>query len=155
MLTFMPVKTADDIIKELIELKNEQSILRIKENNGSGEVVVISIGSSEATQEIRQALAMGADRGILVKTDIEADPESVTQVLIKIIEEETPDIVILGKQAVDDDSNQVGQLLAEYMNWGQACFASKVELINNNSAVEVTKSSIVKSYTIWGSSYSI
>ena len=126
------------VINPFDEIAVEEA-LRIKEKNGSGEVVVISIGNPEATQEIRQALAMGADRGILIKTENEADPESVTQILIKVIEEENPDLVILGKQAVDDDSNQVGQLLAEYMNWGQACFASEVELINDNSAVKVVR----------------
>ena len=93
------------------------------------EIIVVAIGEDEATKEIRTALAMGAHRGILVDLEeSELDSDLVAQILKKIVEDEEPDLVIMGKQAVDGDSNQVGQLLAEYLGWPQATFAYKVEL---------------------------
>lgn len=103
-----------------------EEALRLKAAHG-GEVVVASIGVPDAAQQIRHALAMGADRGILVKTDQELDPDAVARVLHKVIAEESPELVLMGKQATDDDANQVGQLLAGYLGWPQATFASKVE----------------------------
>ena len=102
-----------------------EEALRLKKTH-DGEVVVASIGPKEATQQIRQGLAMGADRGILVVAE-ELDPDGVARILGKIIEDEKPDLVIMGKQATDDDANQAGQLLAGYLGWPQATFASKLE----------------------------
>ena len=106
------------------EIAIEEAI-RIKEKAG-GEVVVVSIGAAESTKEIRSGLAMGADRGVLIKADEMVDPPTVAAALKVVIDEEKPDLVLLGKQAVDGDNNQVGQMLADLMDWPQACFASKV-----------------------------
>lgn len=102
-----------------------EEALRLTKAHG-GEVVVVSIGDKDATQQIRQALAMGAQRGILV-TAGELDSDAVARVLQKLVEKESPDLVIMGKQATDDDANQAGQLLAGYLGWPQATFASKTE----------------------------
>ena len=112
-----------------------EEALRIKEDKG-GEVVVIGIGSEKAQTEIRYGLSMGADRGIHVSETGYIDSEVVARILKSIVEKEAPDLVILGKQAVDDDNNQVAQLLAEYLGWGQACFASKIEIHENTARVE-------------------
>ncbi|RME29336.1 MAG: electron transfer flavoprotein subunit beta/FixA family protein [Deltaproteobacteria bacterium] len=115
-----------------------EEALRIKEKLG-GEVVVASIGPQDATKEIRSALAMGAERGILVKTDQPLDPYVVAQVLVKLVEEEKPDLILMGKQAVDGDNNQTGQMLAEMLGVGQACFASKVEISEDGKKATVTR----------------
>ncbi len=109
--------------------------LRIKEAKG-GEVVIVSIGSEEAQFEIRSGLAMGGDRGILVITEEEPDSDAVARILVKLVEEEKPDIVLMGKQAVDVDDNQSAQILAEYLGWGQACFASKIEIEESKAKVD-------------------
>jgi electron transfer flavoprotein beta subunit len=96
-----------------------------------GEVVVVSIGKPECVEQIRQGLAMGGDRGIWVKTDTVLDADAASRLLVKIVEKEKPDLVILGKQAIDDDQNQTGQLLAERLGWGQATFASKNESLES------------------------
>ena len=100
-----------------------EEALRLAKAHG-GEVVVCSIGTKDATQQIRQALAMGAQRGILVLAG-ELDSDAVARVLAKLVEKEAPDLVLMGKQATDDDANQAGQLLAGYLGWPQATFASK------------------------------
>lgn len=115
------------------EIAVEES-LRIVEDKG-GEVVIVGIGNEDAQYEIRSCLAMGATRGILVKTEEALDADAIARILVKLVEEETPDIVFLGKQAVDNDDNQTAQLLAEYLSWGQACFASKVEIADNKAKV--------------------
>ena len=99
-----------------------EEAIRLKEANG-GEVVVVSIGPASATKEIRTALAMGGDRGILVETDAELDSDAVARVLAEVVRAESPDIVVMGKQSVDSDRNQAGQLLAAYLGWPQATFA--------------------------------
>ena len=105
-----------------------EEAIKIKEKMG-GEVVVLSIGPQEAINNMRTALAMGADRGILVEaTDEQLDSDLTARIIVEMVKKENPDIVIMGKQAVDGDSGQVGQLVAEYMGWPQACFASKVEV---------------------------
>ncbi len=103
-----------------------EEALRLKEKHG-GEVVVASIGGDKAVTEIRAALAMGADRGILVRHDGPLDPVVVAAVLAKLFAQEKPDLVLLGKQSIDDDQNQVGQYLAEMIGLAQATFASKTE----------------------------
>ena len=112
-----------------------EEALRIQENLDDVEVVAIAIGDEEATKEVRTALAMGADRGILVECDeSELDSDLVAQILIKVVAQEKPDLIIMGKQAVDGDSNQVGQLLAEYLGWPQATFAYAIELEDETGA---------------------
>jgi len=120
------------IVNPFDEIAVEEA-LRIKEKAG-GEVVIVTIGPKDATQQVRAALAMGADRGILIEAD-DLDPDAVAHVLMKVVENESPDLVLIGKQAIDDDSSQVGQLLAEYMGWGQACFASKVEMADGKATI--------------------
>ena len=103
-----------------------EEALRLKEQGKVGEVVCVSIGPAQAAETIRTALAMGADRGILVKTDASVEPLAVAKILKAAVTEEKPDLVILGKQAIDDDSNQTGQMLAALLGWPQGTFASKV-----------------------------
>ncbi|MFT0893178.1 electron transfer flavoprotein subunit beta/FixA family protein [Pseudochelatococcus sp. G4_1912] len=114
-----------------------EEALRLKEAGKATEVIVVSIGPTQATETIRTGLAMGADRGILVKAEGRVEPLAVAKVLAKIVEQEKPDLVILGKQAIDDDSNQTGQMLGALLGWAQGTFASKVELGSN--AVDVTR----------------
>lgn len=108
--------------------------LRIKEAIG-GEVVVVTIANEEAQVDIKGALAMGADRGILILVEEDVDSDAVARILVNMIKREKPDIVLMGKQAVDVDDGQVPQLLAEYLNWGQACFASKIEIQERTARV--------------------
>lgn len=114
-----------------------EEALRLKEAGKATEVVVVSIGPAQATETIRTGLAMGADRGILVKAEGRVEPLAVAKVLAKIVEQEKPDMVILGKQAIDDDSNQTGQILGALLGWPQGTFASKVEL--GSGSVDVTR----------------
>jgi len=106
--------------------------LRLKERHG-GEVVVASIGGEKCVTEIRSALAMGVDRGVHVTHDGPLDPGVVASLLWKLVEQERPDLVILGKQSVDDDQNQTGQILAEKLGWGQATNASKTESLESDA----------------------
>jgi electron transfer flavoprotein beta subunit len=108
-----------------------EEALRLRDANMPSEVVAVSAGPAAAQAEIRSALAMGADRGILVKHDGFLDSDAVARLLHKIIEQEKPDLVLMGKQAVDVDDNVTGQLLAEYLGWGQATFASKKESLES------------------------
>jgi len=112
--------------------------LKMKEKH-KAEVVLVSIGKKDSTEQLRTGLAMGADRAILVLTDDGADSEVVARILTKVYEMEKPDIVLMGKQAVDDDMNQAGQLLAEYLGIPQATFASKVELSADLKSAKVTR----------------
>src|ERR671919_128119 len=109
------------------EISVEEAI-RLKEAGMATEIVVVSIGPAQAQETLRTALAMGADRAILVKTDELAEPLGVAKVLKGVVEAEKPGLVILGKQAIDDDSNQTGQMLAALLGWAQGTFASKVEV---------------------------
>ncbi len=118
------------------EIAVEEGV-RLKEAGTVEELVAVSIGPSQAQETIRTALAMGADRGILVESDDEVQPLALAKLLTAICEKESPDIVILGKQAIDDDSNQTGQMLAALMDWPQATFASEVKL--GDGEAEVTR----------------
>jgi electron transfer flavoprotein beta subunit len=109
------------------EIAVEEAI-RLKEAGKATEIVAVSIGPQQASETIRTALAMGADRGILVKVDQIVEPLAVAKILKAIVEAEKPGLVILGKQAIDDDSNQTGQMLAALLGWSQATFASKLEV---------------------------
>jgi electron transfer flavoprotein beta subunit len=108
------------------EIAIEEAV-RLKEAGKATEVIAVSIGAAQATETIRTALAMGADRGILVKTDDVVEPLNVAKILKAIIEAEKPELAILGKQAIDDDCNQTGQMLAALLGWAQGTFASKLE----------------------------
>src|SRR3569623_926939 len=118
------------------EIAVEEAI-RLKEAGKATEIIAVSIGPQQAAETIRTALAMGADRGILVKVDGAVEPLAVAKILKAIVEAEQPGLVILGKQAIDDDSNQTGQMLAALLGWPQGTFASKVETSGDN--VNVTR----------------
>ncbi|MCW0182505.1 electron transfer flavoprotein subunit beta/FixA family protein [Zavarzinia sp.] len=118
------------------EISVEEAI-RLKEAGKATEVIVVSIGPAQAAETIRTALAMGADRGILIKTDEDVQPLAVAKLLKAVVAEEAPGLVIVGKQAIDDDSNQTGQMLSALLGWGQATFASKI-VIGDGSA-DVTR----------------
>ena len=105
-----------------------EEALRLKEAGKASEVIAVSVGPQKAQETIRTALAMGADRGILVKHDGEVEPLAVAKLFKAIVDEEQPGLVIVGKQAIDDDANQTGQMLAALLGWPQATFASKLEL---------------------------
>ena len=108
------------------EIAVEEAV-RLKEAATASEIIAVSIGPEKAQDQLRQALAMGADRAILIKTDAEVEPLGVAKLLKAVVEAESPGIVIMGKQAIDDDSNQTGQMLAALLGWAQGAFASKVE----------------------------
>ncbi|MDQ3080058.1 MAG: electron transfer flavoprotein subunit beta/FixA family protein [Pseudomonadota bacterium] len=118
------------------EIAVEEAI-RLKEKGVATEVVVVSIGPAKAQETLRTALAMGADRAILVTSETDVEPLAVAKILKAIAEEEQPGLVILGKQAIDDDSNQVGQMLAALLGWPQGTFASAVEV--SGDSVNVTR----------------
>ncbi|HEY1605265.1 MAG TPA: electron transfer flavoprotein subunit beta/FixA family protein [Allosphingosinicella sp.] len=116
------------------EIAVEEAI-RLKEKGQATEIVAVSIGPAKAQETLRTALAMGADRAILVQTDDMVEPLAVAKILAAIAKEEAPGMVILGKQAIDDDSNQTGQMLAALLGWGQGTFASKVEVTGEDVSV--------------------
>ena len=118
------------------EISVEEAV-RLKEKGKATEVVAVSIGPQQASETIRTALAMGADRGILVKTDATVEPLAVAKILKAIVEAEKPGLVILGKQAIDDDCNQTGQMLAALLGWAQGTFASKIGI--DGDSVTVTR----------------
>jgi electron transfer flavoprotein beta subunit len=131
---------ANDNIKWVINPFDEialEEALRIKEKQGSGEVVLLSIGQQSWQEQLRTGLAMGADRAILVRSDNPLDTFAIARIMAKIAGNEKPDLVLIGKQAIDDDSNQVGQMLAELLGWPQATFASKVEISDGSRCTVV------------------
>jgi len=118
------------------EIAIEEAV-RLREAGVASEVVVVSMGAAKSQETIRQALAMEADRGILVESDVELQPLAVAKCLKALVDKEQPKLVILGKQAIDDDSNQVGQMLAALLGWPQGTFASKV--VPGDGTVAVTR----------------
>ncbi len=118
------------------EISVEEAV-RLKEAGTATEVVAVSIGPQQSQETIRTALAMGADRGILVKTDERVEPLAVAKLLKSIVDEEKPDLVILGKQAIDDDCNQTGQMLAALLGWPQGTYASKITI--GDGTIEVVR----------------
>ena len=118
------------------EIAVEEAI-RLKEAGKAAEIVAVSIGPQQASETIRTALAMGADRGILVKTEAVVEPLAVAKILKRVVEDEAPGLVILGKQAIDDDCNQTGQMLAALLNWPQGTFASKLAI--DGETISVTR----------------
>ena len=105
-----------------------EEAVKIKETGKATEIVAITVGEEKSQETVRKALAVGADRGILIKTDGIVEPLAVAKVLQKIVDKEKPDLVFMGKQAIDDDCNQTGQMLSALLNWPQATFASKIEV---------------------------
>src|SRR5580704_531823 len=119
------------------EIAVEEAI-RLKEAGKVAEIVAVSMGPQQCQETIRTALAMGADRGIHVLTDQTLEPLAVAKLLKAIIAKESPSFVVLGKQAIDDDCNQTGQMLAALLDWPQATFASKVDIANANGQMRAT-----------------
>ena len=126
------------VVNPFCEIAIEEA-LRIKEKHGGAEVIVASVGGKVAREQLRTGLAMGADRAILVLSEQDVDPAVVARVLKKLIETEQPDLVLMGKQAIDDDSNVVGQMVAELLGWGQATFASALKLSDDKKSAVVTR----------------
>ncbi len=118
------------------EIAVEEAV-RLKEAGKAGEVVAVSLGIGSCQDTIRTALAMGADRGVLVETEAELQPLAVAKLLKAVVDKENPDMIILGKQAIDDDANQTGQMLAALLGWGQGTFASKLEV--GDGTIQVTR----------------
>jgi len=116
------------------EIAVEEAI-KLKEAGSVSEIVVLSIGPQQSQETLRTALAMGADRGILVKTDELVEPLNVAKIIKSVSEEENPDLIILGKQAIDDDSNQTGQMLAALLGWSQGTFASELKISDGKANV--------------------
>ena len=114
-----------------------EEAVKIKEAGKASEIIAVTVGEEKAQETVRKALAVGADRGIHVKVDSVLEPLAVSKILKKIVEKENPDLVFMGKQAIDDDCNQTGQMLAAHLNWPQATFASKIEV--KEKSLEVTR----------------
>lgn len=123
-------------VNPFCEIALEEAV-RLKESGQASEVVAISVGKSDAQEQLRTALALGADRATLVETDMLLEPLAISKVLKNIVDEEKPDLIILGKQAIDGDNNQTGQMLAAMLDYPQATNASEVKL--DSSSVEVTR----------------
>jgi electron transfer flavoprotein beta subunit len=115
-----------------------EEAVRLKEAGKASEVIAVSLGAQAAQETIRTALAMGADRGILVQSEVELQPLAVAKLLKAVVDKEKPEICILGKQAIDDDANQTGQMLSALLGWSQGCFASKL-VLNGNGTANVTR----------------
>ncbi len=116
------------------EIATEEAV-RLKEKGVATEVIAVSIGPVQAQETIRTALAMGADRGILIQTDVDVEPLAVAKLLKAVVGEESPNLVLMGKQAIDGDNNAVGQMLAALLDWPQATFASKIEVAADKASV--------------------
>jgi electron transfer flavoprotein beta subunit len=119
-------------INPFCEIACEQAV-RMKEAGVVSEIVAVSIGTTQSQETLRTAMAMGADRGILVETDVEVQPLAVAKVMKAIVEKENPRLVIMGKQAIDDDSNQSGQMVAALLGWSQAAFISTIAINGDNA----------------------
>jgi electron transfer flavoprotein beta subunit len=126
------------VVNPFCEIAIEEA-LRIKEKVSGTEVVLIAIGGKVFQEQLRTGLAMGADRAILVLAEQELDGVGIARILQKIVQSENPELVLLGKQAIDDDNNQAGQMLAELLGWPQATFASKIDLAGDQKTVTVTR----------------
>ena len=112
-----------------------EEALRIEEAGKADEIIILTIGNDKAQETIRTALAMGADRGIHIKTENDLEPLAISKIISKVAEEEKPSIILMGKQAIDDDCNQTGQMTSALLNWPQATFASKIEIEGQNAIV--------------------
>jgi len=129
----MSMNPFDEIaVEEAVRMKEG------KEHHAAGaadEIVVVSIGAAQAQETIRTALAMGADRGVLIQSDTDVEPLAVAKLLKAVVDEEKPDLVLMGKQSIDGDNNAVGQMLAAMLDWPQATFAAKIELAGGKATV--------------------
>lgn len=125
------------VVNPFDEIAIEEA-LKVKEAGGDCEVVVLSVGSADCQEQLRTGLAMGADRAILVTAE-NPDTTAIAKILVKIIEKEQPELVILGKQSIDDDSNEVGQMVAQLMGWPQGTFISELKLSDDKSSAEVVR----------------
>ena len=114
-----------------------EEAVKLKESGKAKEVIAITVGKEKAQETVRKALAVGADRGIHVMTDSYIEPLGVAKILKKVVEKEKPDIVFMGKQAIDDDCNQTGQMLSALLGWSQGTFASKIEI--KDKSIQVTR----------------
>ena len=130
--------TSKSVINPFDEIAIEEA-LRIRERGEATEIVGVTIGASAVDEQIRAALAMGIDRAIRIDDPRALDPYAVARILRALVEKEAPQVVIMGKQAVDDDSNQVGQMLAGLLGWPQATFVSKIEFLDNRTRVRCTR----------------
>ena len=117
------------------EIAVEEAV-RLKEKGTATEIVAVSCGVAACQETLRTALALGADRAILIQTDVELQPLAVAKLLRAVVDKESPRLVILGKQAIDDDANQTGQMLAALLDWPQATFASKVDIADSKATVK-------------------
>ena len=116
------------------EIAVEEAV-RLKESGQASEVVVVTVGGDESQEQLRACLALGADRAILVETDLEVEPLGISKVLKAIVEKESPNLIVMGKQAIDGDNNQTGQMLAALMNYPQATFASELKIEGEKAVV--------------------
>src|ERR1700738_2050067 len=116
------------------EIAVEEAV-RLKEKGAASEVVVVSCGGAQCQETLRTAIATGADRAILIETDADLQPLAVAKLLKAVVDKEQPQLVILGKQAIDDDCNQTGQMLAALLDWGQGTFASRVVIDGENASI--------------------
>jgi len=132
------VSTPKSVINPFDEIAIEEA-LRIRERGDATEIVSVTIGAPPVDEQIRAALAMGVDRAIRIDDSRALDPYAVARILGALIEKESPNIVIMGKQAVDDDSNQVGQMLAGLLRWPQATFVSKIEFLDDKTRARCTR----------------
>ena len=123
-------------VNPFCEIAVEEAV-RLKEAGTASEIIVVTVGETKSQEQLRAAMALGADRAILVETDGKPEPLAIAKILQKLVEKENPDIVLLGKQSIDGDNNQTGQMLGALCGWGQATFASKVEVADG--AVAVTR----------------
>ena len=121
-------------VNPFCEIALEEAV-RIKEAGNADEVIAVTVGKTESQEQLRTALALGADRGILVESDFLLEPLAISKVLSKLVEQEKPDLIILGKQAIDGDNNQTGQMLAAMLNYSQATNSSEINLDENNVSV--------------------
>jgi electron transfer flavoprotein beta subunit len=132
------VSAAKSVINPFDEIAIEEA-LRIRERGDAAEIVAATIGAAAVDEQIRAALAMGVDRAIRIDDSRALDPYAVARILRPLVEKEMPHVVIMGKQAVDDDSNQVGQMLAALLGWPQATFVSKIEFLDNKTRARCTR----------------
>src|SRR5512132_2380985 len=132
------VSAAKSVINPFDEIAIEEA-LRIRERGDTAEIVAATIGAAAVDEQIRAALAMGVDRAIRIDDSRALDPYAVARILHALIEKEMPHVVIMGKQAVDDDSNQVGQMLAALLRWPQATFVSKIEFLDKKARARCTR----------------
>ena len=121
-------------INPFCEIAVEEAV-RLKEAGSSSEIIAVTVGAENAQEQLRTALALGADRAILVETDLEVEPLGISKVLKAIVEKESPNLIVMGKQAIDGDNNQTGQMLAALMNYPQATFASELKIEGEKAVV--------------------